>query len=215
MILDFNELVPSQRYFAMVQTIVPRPIAWVLSDNGCEDATALPHTNYNLAPFSFFTGICSDPPIVMISVGKKPAGAEQGQVKDTCKNIKERKNFVVHIASTAQVDAVNLTAKTLQHGDSELQLAGLRTTEFEGFALPRLQDCSVAMGCTLYRLDEIGNTPQALIFGKIEKMFIDDALISHDSERLIVNAKKLSPLSRLGGSDYSGLGEPFQAHRPD
>ena len=69
MILDFNQLAPSQRYFAMVQTIIPRPIAWVLTDNG--DAREHQPRTLNLAPFSFFTGICSDPPLLMISA-KRP-----------------------------------------------------------------------------------------------------------------------------------------------
>jgi len=66
--LNFKDLTANQCYGAMVQTIVPRPIAWVLSDNG--------DGSHNVAPFSFFTGICSDPPLLVLSIGKKDASEE-------------------------------------------------------------------------------------------------------------------------------------------
>lgn len=211
MILDFNQLAPSQRYFAMVQTIIPRPIAWVLTDNG--DAREHQPRTLNLAPFSFFTGICSDPPLLMISVGKKTTGEQTGQAKDTRRNILERKHFVVHIASTAQLAAVNASSAPLAHGDSELAHSNLATQAFEDFPLPRLSDCTVAFACTLYRFDEIGNAPQAVIYGQIERLFIDDALLEAHESRLIVSAEKLDPLARLGGNDYSGLGLSSQFMR--
>ena len=78
----------------MVQTIIPRPIAWVLTRNDskkrCKQDPVevknnevlevsnerIDQDDFNLAPYSFFTGICSDPPLVMISAGKKPSGAD-------------------------------------------------------------------------------------------------------------------------------------------
>ena len=215
MIVDFAELTPSQRYFAMVQTIIPRPIAWVLSANDAvEPDHSLQPEHYNLAPFSFFTGICSDPPLLMLSVGKKPSGDEAGQVKDTYRNIRDHKQFVVHIASCDALRAVNDSAATLNHGDSELVHQGLKLEHFGDFCLPRLSACAVAMGCRLYRVDEIGNAPQALIYGQIETLFIDDQIITPDDERLMVDGKKLDPLARLGGRFYGNLGELLVADRP-
>ena len=209
MIIDFKTLTPSQCYFAMVQSIIPRPIAWVLTANGTDGEGA-----FNLAPFSFFTGVCSDPPLLMLSVGKKPSGDEAGQVKDTCLNIRERKQFVVHIAGTDRLEAVNRSAATLNHGASEIQVQGLSTVPFDGFDLPRLGCCSIAIGCSLYRIDEIGNTPQSVIYGQIETMFVDDNIITPSDERLIIDGKKLDPLARLGGSFYGGIGDLLLADRP-
>ena len=67
MILDLSQLKPAQVYFHMIQTLIPRPIAWVLSE--------IEQGKYNLAPFSYFNAVCSDPPLIMLSVGKKPDGA--------------------------------------------------------------------------------------------------------------------------------------------
>ena len=53
MILSFEDLSPNQIYYIMIQSIVPRPVAWVLSKNA--------NGTHNLAPFSFFNGVCSTP----------------------------------------------------------------------------------------------------------------------------------------------------------
>lgn len=201
--LDFKNLTPNQRYGAMVETIVPRPIAWVLSDNG--DAS------FNVAPFSFFTGICSDPPLLMLSVGKKDSVEE----KDTRVNIRERKNFVVHISSTRHIDQVNATSATLPHGDSEIDAAGLELAEISGFPLPRIDGADIALACELFRIDEIGNVPQAVIYGEIISATVSDhLLVPNEKGRFKIDAKQLDPLSRLGGSQYASIGDILAAIRP-
>ncbi len=201
--LDFKELTPNQCYGAMVQTIVPRPIAWVLSDNGDH--------SFNVAPFSFFNGICSDPPIIMLSVGKK----DENEEKDTRVNIRERNLFVVNISSTRHINQVNATSATLAHGDSEVEHANLELTDMEGFSLPRIATCDVAMACKLHRIDEVGNVPQLVIYGEILSLYVNDNLIiPNEKGRLQIDAAVLDPLSRLGGNHYSGIGEVLKADRP-
>lgn len=187
----------------MVQTIIPRPIAWVLSDNG--------DTTYNVAPYSFFTGVCSDPPILMISAGKKDADTE----KDTRLNIREREYFVVHIAGTKHLEQVNKTAETLAHGVSEVERANLQLEPINDFALPRIADCGVAMACKLHRMDKIGHTSQAVIYGEIISMTVNnDLIVPSEQNRLIIDADKLDPLARLGGNNYSALGQHLTISRP-
>ncbi len=201
--LDFKTMTPNQCYGAMVQTIVPRPIAWVLSDNG--------DGSFNVAPFSFFTGICSDPPLLMLSIGKKDASEE----KDTRVNIRERQNFVVHISSTRHLDQVNRTSATLAHGESEIDKANLELVDIDGFALPRIVGCDIAIACRLYRIDEIGAVPQAVIYGEIDSIVAnDDLVIPHPKGHFQLNSGLLDPLSRLGGSNYGSLGETLVANRP-
>ncbi|MBX2850004.1 MAG: flavin reductase family protein [Acidiferrobacterales bacterium] len=187
----------------MTQTLVPRPIAWVLSDNG--------DNSYNVAPFSFFTGICSDPPLLVLSIGKKDATEE----KDTRVNIRAREKFVVHIPSTRHIGKVNQTSVSLAHGDSEVEIADLELCDFEGFSLPRIKDCDIALACRRYRIDEIGNVPQAVIYGEIISLYVnDERLIPNDKGRILVDASHTDPLSRLGGSHYSGIGNILSAIRP-
>ncbi|MCG9682458.1 flavin reductase family protein [Vibrio sp. Isolate23] len=200
--IDASTLAPTQMYHLMTQTVIPRPIAWVLTDSGDAD--------YNLAPFSYFTPISSNPPLLMFSVGKKPTG----EIKDTTRNILETGRMVVHIANAEMAEQVTQTSATLPHGQSEVALAELELTEFEGFELPRIKDCPIAFGCKLFEVKEIGETPQSLIFAQIEDIYIAPEVIGDKQERLVVDALKVNPLSRLGGSQYANLDQPFTVARP-
>ncbi len=191
MILQLDQFKASQRYYLMSQTLVPRPIAWVLSEN----ATG----NYNLAPFSYFNAICSAPPLIMLSIGKKADGSD----KDTRRNIIERKHFTVHIASTRSLEALNKSASPLEENDSELDAFDLATTNFDGFALPRLTDCKIAYACKLHDVHILGKVEQAVIYGEIQSIYIDDSVASEDEKgRTKVDVEKLQPVSRLGASEY-------------
>ncbi len=139
MYIDLSELSPNQVYYSMIQTLVPRPVAWVLSDNGTRSASGA--ASYNLAPFSYFTGISSKPPTIMISVGKKP----DGSFKDTRVNIEARGQFVVHIAHRELAPSVTESSRTLAHGESELDRLDLDLADFADFRLPRIAGCRVAM----------------------------------------------------------------------
>jgi flavin reductase (DIM6/NTAB) family NADH-FMN oxidoreductase RutF len=196
----FEHLTPKERYQCLAQAIIPRPIAWVLTSNGASG-------DLNLAPYSFFTAICSDPPLVLISAGKKAVGEETGAPKDTRRNILEHKDFVIHLPGTDQINAVQDSAATLAHGDSELTRLGLETVPFDGFSLPRLKACPVALACRLYRLDEIGHAPQAVIYGEVMAMHVDDAILDDEQG---IDPLSMDPLARLGGRNYAQLGRLLQ-----
>jgi len=202
--IDFSSCSANERYHLMTQTVIPRPIAWVLtdSDNG----------SYNLAPFSYFTAVSSKPALLMLSVGKK----SNGDSKDTLTNVLSNKKMVIHIASVGQAELVTQTAKTLDHGESELEDIGLTTTDFEHFSLPRLSDCDIAFGCELYETKQLGDGAQTLIFVEVKQLYINDSmLISTTSERINIDAHKISPLARLGGGEYASIDEPFTLKRPE
>lgn len=200
--IDASTLAPTQIYHLMTQTVIPRPIAWVLTESGEAD--------YNLAPFSYFTPISSNPPLLMFSVGKKPTG----EIKDTTRNVLETGRMVVHIANADLAEQVTQTSATLPHGESEVALAALELIDFEGFELPRIKDCPIAFGCKLFEVKEIGETPQSLIFAQIEDIYIAPEVIGNNQERLVVEALKVNPLSRLGGSQYANLDQTFTVARP-
>jgi flavin reductase (DIM6/NTAB) family NADH-FMN oxidoreductase RutF len=201
--LNFSEFSANQRYHLMTQTIIPRPIAWALtdSDNG----------SFNLAPFSYFTAVSSAPPILMISVGKKPNGDD----KDTLVNIIKNKKVVIHIASEQHANLVTQTAKTLAHGESELIDSEIETTQFENFPLPRISQCDVAYGCELYEIKTLGDVPQSLIFVQVKQVYINDEVIEVDEKnRIKIHADNIQPLARLGGGEYAAINKPFEIIRP-
>lgn len=206
--LDFSAFSATQRYHLMTQTIIPRPIAWALTDSSNENSN---NENYNLAPFSYFTAVSSDPALLMISVGKKPDGND----KDTLTNILKNKKMVIHIASDAQAELVTQTAATLAHGESELTNTDLTLTPFKDFPLPRLAQCHIAYGCELYEIKEIGEAKQTLIFVEVKQLYINDNVLNTERpNRINIAADKVKPLARLGGGEYASITQPFSLQRP-
>ncbi len=203
MVLDLDLMSMNSVYHVLTQIIIPRPVAWVLTE----------HQNgkYNLAPFSYFSAVCADPPIMMISVGKKPDGSE----KDTYQNIIERGNFVIHIASSDLAGVVTKSSAVLEQGKSEVDLCDLETVDVEGFSLPRVIGPKVAMSCRLYEEKTLGNNGQHLIFGVIEKVWLDERVaVTNEKGRLEVSAAAVDPISRLGGNEYATLGDVLNIPRP-
>lgn len=204
MIIEANQVSPTEIYHTLTQVIIPRPIAWVLSPN---DTAAL---SYNLAPFSFFNVVCSDPPILMLSIGQK----SDGSLKDTCRNLLEHNRCVIHIAADSQAQLVSDSATELPQGESELALTGQALVPFEGDELLRLPDAPVALACRLYQHLEVGNRPQHLLLVEVERVWIDDRVCRVDGKgRTRFDAGSLKPLARLGGSEYASLGELFSIRR--
>jgi flavin reductase (DIM6/NTAB) family NADH-FMN oxidoreductase RutF len=203
MILDLSELKPAQVYFQMVQTLIPRPIAWVLSE--------IKQDKYNLAPFSYFNAVCSDPPLIMLSIGKKP----DGSFKDTRVNIEQRRDFVVHIAHREMLEELNQSAATLDADVSELDLLGLKTTDFKGSRLPRIKACRLAYACECYQIHELGSTPQSIIYGKVNHIYVEDGITSTSEKgHLKIHADRLAPIARLGANEYMDFGEVISLRRP-
>ena len=194
--INVSELSQNQAYFTLTQTVLPRPVAWVLSEHA--------NGELNLAPFSYFTPVCSNPPLLMFSVGHKP----DGSLKDSYRNIVERKDFVVHLAQRELAAEVTRSARVLPEGESELELCGLDTVPFEGSRLPRLTDARVAFSCELFKTQEIGNEPQYLVFGLIKQIWLDDSVVGEDAKgRRKIYADRIDQIGRLGGNEYVTFGE--------
>lgn len=197
MIIDLNDLKPTQIYKTMIQTVIPRPIAWTLTENETG--------SYNLAPFSYFNAVGSNPPMVSLSIGKR----KDGRDKDTRRNIDEREYFTVHIASVDMAQNVTDSAKPLEVNESEIDNLNLELVKEDHFPLPRLKNCKVAYFCRKDQIIPLGNVPQSLVIGIVESIFVADDCIEGKDGIFEIDAKKINPLGRLGGSDYCTFGEPF------
>ena len=202
MYIDLADLSPNQIYFAMIQSLIPRPVAWVLSQNE--------NDSYNLAPFSYFNAVCSNPPMIMLSIGKKP----DGSIKDSRVNIEARKKFVVHIRHRELASQVTATSASLPAGESELEKEGLETVPFEEFEIPRLADCRIAFACEHELTHELGPQKQGMILATVKHIFLDDKVATQDGKRLEINAAAVDPIARLGGNDYTTFGEILTVPRP-
>ena len=202
MIVNFAEIAPLNRYHLLTQTIIPRPIAWVLSENDDQ--------SLNLAPFSFFNAMCSDPPLMVLSIGKKP----DGELKDTRRNICSGRDFVIHIAHVNHADILNKSAAVLAYGESEVETNDLGLADFEGSTIPRLAQCDIAYHCKLYDVHEIGPNQQAMIYAEVKQLYLSDAVVKEENNRFIIDPQSINPLTRLGGSYYAALDQPFSLTRP-
>lgn len=199
--IDMSSLSPIQAYALMTQTVIPRPIAWVLTENDDK--------SYNLAPFSYFNGLASDPPMIMISIGIAP----DGSLKDTRVNIERNKNFIVHIAHREMAEPMTKSSATMPANESEVDMLGLKLTEMPGSTLPRLADCRIAYACEYDSMHMIKD--QAIVFATLKHLYLDDAITGEDAKgRMCVNAVDADPLGRLGGGEYFGAGDLIYVERP-
>ena len=199
--IDLSSLTPVQTYATMTQTIVPRPIAWILTENESG--------NYNLAPFSYFNALSSAPAIAIMSVGPR----DDGSMKDTRLNLEQREFGVIHIAHREMANEMTQSAATLEPGVSEITEIGLSTAEMPGSKLPRLADCRVAYAAKLVDTKRINN--QWLAFLELTDLFLDDSVVGQDQKgRLKVLADKLDPIGRLGGGEYVMAGDIVSVVRP-
>ena len=199
--IDLSTLSKAATYATMTQTIVPRPVAWITSvgESGV----------LNLAPYSYFNAVASDPPLVIVSLGLRP----DGSVKDTRRNIEEGDGFVVNIAHRGLAEAMTASSATFPEDVSEVEELGLETAPMPGTDVPRLADCRVAYACRHEETKDIGG--QRIVFARLTDLWLDDSVVGEDEKgRLKVDARAVDPIGRLGGGEYVTFGDIVSIPRP-
>jgi len=201
MLLDFTVLKPRDAYAWMISTIMPRPIAWV-STISLEGKT-------NLAPFSFFQGVTSNPPTLMFV----PVNSRDGAKKDTVRNIEQVPEFVVNLVPFALGEQMNATSTMLPYGESEFQAFGIASTTSERVRPPRVAAAPVAFECTLDRFVHIGEGPLAanVVFGRIQVAHVADTVLGANGKP---DPGALDLIGRMGGETFTRTRERFDLVRP-
>jgi flavin reductase (DIM6/NTAB) family NADH-FMN oxidoreductase RutF len=200
------ESMPTRDFYRfMISAIVPRPVAWVstLSASGVA----------NLAPFSYFNGVTSRPPMISLGIGSRRW--DGGLVrKDTLRNIEDTKEFVVHVTTESLAEVSNRSAAELPPDVSEIAELGLTAVASTKVKPPRILESPVAMECVLHQIVPLGDPPVAgLVLGIVVLAHVEEAVWNPESGA--VDVKKLRPVSRLGGDWWAPVGEPFRLDRPD
>ncbi len=200
--LDFTTLSPPDAYGWMIGTILPRPIAWV-STISAAGVT-------NLAPFSFFQGVCANPPTLMFV----PVNTRDGAKKDTVRNLEQVPECVVNLVPFALAEQMNACAALLPYGESEFEKFGIAATASERVRPPRVTAAPVAFECRLDRIVHIGTGPLAanVVFARILTAHVSDEVLDAHGKP---DAGKLDLIGRLGGESYSRTTERFAIKRPD
>ncbi len=201
MTLDFETLPPRDAYAWMIHAITPRPIAWV--------STISAAGKTNLAPFSFFQGVCSKPPTLMFS----GAIDRHGKKKDSVLNAIAVPEFVVNIVPHALAEPMNLTAAPLPHGESEFEKFGIASAPSIKVRPPRVAAAPVAFECRVDRIVDFGEGPQGsnVVFGRIVHAHVADAVLGADGH---IDPRKLDTSGRMGGDLYTATRELFALTRP-
>lgn len=200
--VELQHLSESQAYSLFSQIIIPRPIAWVLSDNGVEHGAE----RWNLAPFSYFNGITSDPPMVMFSIGDGMAG----KIKDTHRNLKNNPECVICLACVDQAADMQNSSEDLPAGQSETKKFNIALSDWN-WPIPRVTAAPVAMGCIARQFTRVGNTEQIVVFAEITRLWVRDDVGALDAKgQLRIDVKAFNPLARVGKGAYARLSEVFR-----
>ncbi|RMH64540.1 MAG: flavin reductase family protein [Bacteroidetes bacterium] len=197
MTFDFTDLAPGDRYKLLTGVIVPRPIAFVTSQDE--------RGRVNAAPFSYFNTMGADPPVVVIGPGDR--GPDRP--KDTARNIAATRQFVVNLVDEALVERMNLAATDFPPEVSEVDALGLATAPSVRLDVPRLADAPASLECTEVVTLTIGHT--RMIVGQVHYLHIRDDLI--DPERLYVRTDRLHLVGRMQGHGYVRTRDRFELER--
>ncbi|MEQ8736088.1 MAG: flavin reductase family protein [Rhodospirillaceae bacterium] len=200
--VELQGLSESDAYALFSQIIIPRPIAWVLSDNGKEYGAE----RWNLGPFSYFNGITSDPPMVMFSIGDGMAG----KIKDTHRNLKNNPECVISLASVNQAKEMQNSSEDLPAGESEVKKFDIALSDWD-WSVPRVAAAPVSMGCIARQFTRVGNTEQILVFAEISRLWVRDDVGAFDVKgQLRIDVEAFNPLARVGKGAYARLSEIFR-----
>jgi flavin reductase (DIM6/NTAB) family NADH-FMN oxidoreductase RutF len=207
MIVSPSELPYSEFYSLLISSVVPRPIAWVSTVN----AAGQP----NLAPFSFFNAVCADPPLLAFAPGlRRPRqpNAVHGEAKDTLRNVRETKEFVVNVVTYELAEAMNLTSGEYDASVNEFELAKLSPQPSKIVRAPRVAESPVSFECKLHQILDFSSAPTSgsLVIGKIVSIYIDD---SHLKEGKL-DRDSLDLVGRMGGIQYTRTTQRFEMVRP-
>lgn len=184
----------------LVGFVVPRPIAFVstLSAQGV----------LNLAPFSFFTVVSSNPPVICFSPGIRRDGTK----KDTLLNVEATGEFVVNVVSEDFAAQMNVCSGEYPPEVDEFAVSGLIPVPSDMVKPPRVKESRVSMECRLVQVVHVSAKPGggSLVLGEVIRFHLDDAIVNNYA----IDPDKLRPIGRMGGPTYVRTTDRFDMERP-
>ena len=191
MIIDPTESSFQDNHKIMIGSILPRPIALVstISSGG----------KNNLAPFSYFNGVCANPPSIMFAPARR---GYDGKTKDTLNNIESTKEFVINIVSEDFATQMVSCSTDYDPGIDEFSISELTPIKSVKIKSSRVQEARISYECILQQIIPVGNPGPGggfVVIGEIVLFHIDDELYNDG----YINIQKLNPIGRLAGDNYS------------
>ncbi|MGV9796854.1 flavin reductase family protein [Mycobacterium sp. NPDC003449] len=178
-VIDAADLTARKAFGLLKAAVVPRPIAWTSTISG----DGVP----NLAPFSFFTVVSSQPPLILLSLEYLCTG----RLKDSAANIEATGEFVVNIAPAEMAQAVELTSTQVDASVDEFELAGVTAMPCRHVRPPRIAESPISLECRLHTTVQPGS--DRLVIGEVLAFHLDHAVLDADGR---VDIDRLDPLAR-------------------
>jgi len=197
--LDLEGPFADRAYALLASLVTPRPIALV--------TTISPDGKVNAAPFSFFNLLGANPPILAFA----PSDRDNGTPKDTARNIRLTRQFVVNLVDEAIAEAMNKCAASLPYGENELIPAGLRAAPSSAVKPPRVLESPASLECQEWGTLLIGGN--RVVIGLVKRLHLRDDLFDADKKR--VRADKLFLIGRMASPHwYCRTRDRFEMIRP-
>jgi flavin reductase (DIM6/NTAB) family NADH-FMN oxidoreductase RutF len=209
--IKISEISHREIYNIILSSVAPRPIAWV--------STLNPSGQPNLAPFSFFNCVSVDPPLLAFAPGLRPPknadtaqGEAQGVAKDTLRNVRETKEFVVNVVTYDLLDQMNITSGEYDPRVNEFELAKLTPKPSKIVRPPRVGESPVNFECKLYQILDFSTAPtsSSLVLGQIVAVHIDDKHLKDGR----IDRDSLDLIGRMGGMQYTRTRDRIELARP-
>ena len=202
-----SQISHSELYGIILNSVAPRPIAWVstLSASG----------QPNLAPFSFFNAVCIDPPLLAFAPGlrqPKQTNSPHGEPKDTLRNVRETKEFVVNIVTFDLLQPMNVTSGEYDSSINEFELAKVTPAPSQLVRPARVAESPVSFECKLHQILDFSPAPtsSSLVIGEVVSIHINDAHIKNGK----LDRNSLDLVGRMGGIQYTRTTNRVELARP-
>lgn len=191
---------PRTLYRLLIGAVVPRPIALVST----RTADGAP----NLAPFSFFNGVCYDPPTVAFTVTDR-----RRERKDTAANLEAHPACIVHIVDEALAEAMNRTSGEYGAHVDEFREAGLTPVPGSAVEVPRVAEAAVALECRVAHHLRVGRAPREAshVLAEVVHWHVRDDLLDGPDR---IDPDALRAIGRMGGAEYARTRDRFAMARP-
>lgn len=194
MILDYKEQSSAKRYNLMASCIIPRPIAWISTFN--EDKSI------NIAPFSYFTPLSSNPATMVVSIGHKV----NGELKDTLKNLKRDGKCTINIASPEFIDTLHKSSFAYDYEISESEVLHIPMDKIDDTYPPIVHGVPTAFLCDFHSIVALdGKTIPTIV--EIKRHYIDDTVVVKEDEKYTIDFEPLARVAR----EYAKISERLDA----
>ena len=198
MTIDPQTVSSIANYRLLSGAVITRPIAFV--------STISLHGVRNLAPFSFFNAVCSEPPVVSFC----PTSREP--LKDTLANVLATGEFVVNIVNEAIAAQMNICAAEYPADVDEFEVSGLTAVASDVVKPPRVLESPVSMECRLIEVVDVSRLPRgaSLVLGEVVRFHVDDGVVSN----YVIDPDKLRAVGRMSANSYVRTRDRFELIRP-